>query len=238
MSDQVDHEEALNVSLPKPSRPKLKSRRRFGRDVIEMFLLFIVIYTLVNLSTARAIVEGPSMQPSFYTGQLVIVNLFSYYLSQPQRGDVVVLHNPTEQCKDKINNRSTINLPFTVQDNRSDGCDDLIKRIVGMPGEKIEIKKGRVYANGTLLEEPYIVKGFCEVSCNGNWTLGPEQYFVLGDNRNNSTDSHSFGPIKRSLIVGQAWIRYWPLDSMSVIPHPHYGTIAADPTAPLPTATR
>src|ERR1041385_2058254 len=80
-------------------RPKLRSGRTLRRDVIETVVLIVLVYTLVNLSTVRAIVYGPSMQPNFYTGQLVIVNRFAYYFSGPTRGDVVVLHNPLSQCR-------------------------------------------------------------------------------------------------------------------------------------------
>jgi signal peptidase I len=195
------------------SRPILISRNILWRDVIEILLLIITIYTLVNLATARAIVEGASMQPNFYTGQLVIVNRFAYYFNLPQRGDVVVLHNP--------NNPS----------------EDFIKRVIALPGEVVQIKEGRVYVNGTLLEEPYIPR-FCNTGCDGYWTLDNEQYFVLGDNRPNSHDSHSFGPIDRKLIVGQAWVRYWPPQDAGMIPHQTYGPVSSQrPPSPTPTPT-
>jgi signal peptidase I len=220
----------------KPHYPKLSSRRGWWRDVMEIVALIVIIYTLVNLSTARAIVEGPSMQPNFYTGQLVIINRFAYYFNPPQRGDVVVLNNPTEACKDVVKTRGLIELPFLSQNTSNGQCEDLIKRVVGLPGETIEIKNGRVYANGTELEEPYITT-FCTVGCDGTWTLTEDQYFVLGDNRRNSYDSHSFGPIDRRLIVGQAWIRYWPLPDVGIIQHPAYGPVSPTYAAPTATAT-
>ncbi|GAB4551783.1 MAG: hypothetical protein OHK0023_19090 [Anaerolineae bacterium] len=194
-------------------RPTLRSRRAWWRDFGEIALMVTVIYTLVNLATARAVVEGNSMQPNFQTGQLVIVNRFAYFFSLPQRGDVVVLHNP-----------------------RSATGDDLIKRLIGLPGEYIQIRDGRVYVNGVLLDEPYIER-FCKTSCDGSWQIGPDEYFVLGDNRSSSHDSHSFGPIKRSLIVGQAWIRYFPIPDIAVIKHEDYAPIPKDFTPPPPTAT-
>lgn len=194
-------------------RPSLISRNVLWRDVIEIVLLIVTIYTLVNLATARAIVEGASMQPNFATGQLVIVNRFSYYFSAPQRGDVVVLHDP------------------------QDPSQDFIKRVVGLPGELVEIRQGRVYANGTLLEESYIAR-FCTSGCDGTWILDDEQYFVLGDNRPNSHDSHSFGPIDRKLIVGRAWIRYWPPPEMGAIPHQDYAPVSLTrPPTRTPTIT-
>ena len=188
----------LNLS----ARPRLHSRHSLLRDVLELALLVLMTFTPINLVTARAIVDGPSMQPTFYTGDLVIVNRAAYFFSAPQRGDVIVLHNP-----------------------RSAQSDDLIKRVIGLPNETVELRDGRVYINGTLLEEPY-VRAFCGLGCNGKWTLSATQYFVLGDNRPQSYDSHNFGPIEQRLIVGQAWIRYWPLSSFTIIEHPTYAALA------------
>jgi signal peptidase I len=187
------------------AKPKLRPRRRLSRDVLEIFLLIILTYTPINLMTARAIVDGPSMQPTFYTGQLVIVNRAAYFFSAPGRGDVVVLHNPRDQNQ-----------------------DDLIKRVIGLPGEMVEIKQGKVYIDGTLIDEPYI-KNTCE-NCDGvgKWALGPDEYFIMGDNRPNSLDSHNFGPVRRHLIVGQAWIRYWPLSDFALIDHPRYPVATAN----------
>jgi signal peptidase I len=214
----IDAEIEQPTTKPMPGiaeRPKLLSGRTLRRDVIETVVLIVLVYTLVNLSTVRAIVYGPSMQPNFYTGQLVIVNRFAYYFSGPARGDVVVLHSPLPDCR---------NAP---SDDKN--CELLIKRVIGLPGETVNIKNGRVYINGSLLDEPYVAE-FCKNnSCDPHdpWTLKYNEYFVLGDNRNNSWDGHSFGPIPRELIEGQAWIRYWPPQDATIIPHPNYGPIAA-----------
>ncbi len=224
----IVEEASLNTRPPRPGFPWY---RTWGREILEIVALVVIIYTLINLSTARAIVEGPSMQPNFYTGQVVIINRFAYYFSEPARGDVIVLNNPKESCKDVIKDKNTIVLPFTSPDDSNDECADLIKRVIGLPGETVDIKQGRVYINGAELEEPYIAK-FCLMGCDGKWTLKADEYFVLGDNRNNSMDSHSFGPINRHLIVGEAWIRYWPIKDAGVIPHPAYGTLNAATTTP------
>jgi hypothetical protein len=93
-----------------------------------------------------------------------------------------------------------------------------------------------VWVNGSLLDEPY-VRSFCQ-SCDGQWTLAHDEYFVLGDNRRSSHDSHSFGPIAESLIVGQAWIRYWPLPDFRILIGPEYGPVNREFVAPPPTPTR
>ncbi len=184
------------------ARPLLRGRRSPLRDGLEITLLVLLVFTPINLITARAVVQGPSMQPTFYTGDLVVVNRAAYFFSRPQRGDVIVLHSP-----------------------HSTGSDDLIKRVIGLPNETVELRDGRVYIDGALLEEPYI-REFCGLGCNGKWTLSGTQYFVLGDNRPHSYDSHNFGPIEQHLIVGQAWLRYYPLSSLTFIEHPTYGQVA------------
>jgi len=152
------------------------------------------------------------MLPNFDTGQLIIVNRAAYFFGGPSRGDVIVLHNP------------------------ANNSEDFIKRVVGLPGEYVEIREGRVYVNGTMLNEPYIEQ-FCTLGCDGAWPLGPDQYFVLGDNRAHSHDSHVFGPINRNLIVGQAWLRYWPIDLFHLMDHPSYSPIRKDFIPPTPTIT-
>lgn len=182
-----------------PAQPKLHGRRHPMRDIFEIALLIMMTFTPINLITARAIVDGPSMQPTLVTGNLVVVNRLAYFFSPPQRGDVIVLHNP-----------------------RYENGDDLIKRVIGLPGEHIKLVDGRIYINGTLLEEPYVKKGFCGTGCNGEWTLTNTQYFILGDNRPQSYDSHNFGPVEQQKIVGQAWIIYWPINEFRIIDHPRY----------------
>jgi signal peptidase I len=200
IDNNFDNNAATDQTAVVQPKPPLVPRIALWRDAAEVILLIVAIYTLVNLATARAVVEGSSMYPNFETGQLVIVNRFAYYFDAPQRGDVVVLHNPRNEN------------------------EDFIKRVVGLPGEQVAIREGRVWVNNTLLEEPYIER-FCSL-CDGEWILARDEYFVLGDNRPNSHDSHAFGPIKKDLIVGMAWVRYWPLPEFQVIPHPRYGAIS------------
>jgi signal peptidase I len=178
VTDQVQDQAQEEAAPTRKNRPRLSPHNAWWRDFVEILLLILTIYTLVNLATARAVVEGRSMEPNFYTGQLVIVNRFVYYFNKPVRGDVIVLHNPQNPTQ-----------------------DDFIKRIVGLPGETVQIKEGRVYVNGILLDEPYIER-FCMAGCDGTWSLDSEHYFVLGDNRSNSHDSHAFGPLARDLTPG------------------------------------
>ncbi len=197
-------------------RPRLRHGGGFVREILETILLIAAIYAFVNLATARFVVDGHSMLPNFTTDQFIIVSRLNYLVNDPERGDVVVFHYP-------------------LQPDR-----DFIKRVIGLPGETIDILQGRVYVNGKLLDEPYIDK-FCRgTSCDGEWIVGEDQYFVLGDNRGESKDSQDFGPVDREFIVGRAFVRYWPPSDWAVVHHERYDFTGAEllPTlTPTPTGT-
>ncbi len=137
-------------------------------------------------------VKGASMEPSFYDHEYLIINEISYRFSSPERGDIVVFKYP------------------------KDPSQYFIKRVVGLPGEKIEIKDKRVYVYSEdgkkfmLDETDYVVEDMIDTG-DKSWELGPEEYYVMGDNRNHSLDSRSFGPVHDELIVGKVWFRGWPV---------------------------
>ncbi len=182
---------------PDLTRPRLRFRRpaHLIREIVETLVLIAVLYALVNLASARFVVEGASMQPTFATGQYVIVSRVNYLLSEPQHGDVIVFHYPRRPT------------------------EDYIKRVIGVPGDLIEIRDALVYRNGEVLDETYINEPCSPASCpDGAWRLGAEEYFVLGDNRNHSSDSRAFGVVGREFIVGEALVRYWPPQAWSIMP--------------------
>jgi signal peptidase I len=158
----------------------------------ETVLPAIVIAVLINLFLAQATrVYGSSMEPNLHTDQRLVVEKVSYRLHGPRRGDVVVLRLPER------------------------GPELLIKRIIGLPGETIEVRNGTVYINDQPLEEPYTVR-----SANGSYgpTIVPEgNVFVMGDNRGASNDSRVFGPVPLERVVGRAWVSYWPLELLGVV---------------------
>lgn len=184
-------------ALTTPPRPRLQTRALW-REAVEVALLIVAVVTLVNLTTARFIVDGDSMQPNLATGQFVLINRLNYLLWEPQRGDVIVLASPEQQH------------------------EDLIKRVIGLPGETVRVHNQQVWIDGLALDEPYLA---APPSYTGEWQLDPGEYFVLGDNRNNSRDSHSFGPVNRAAIVGQAWLVYWPPTAWGIIPQHEYATL-------------
>jgi len=171
--------------------------KRAIKEIIQLILIVVLLRVGIDTVLPRYIVDGASMEPSFYTAERVIVDRLTMVLGGPARGDVVVLDAPNA---DEL----------------------LIKRVIGLPGETITIRDGRVYVDGEFLEESY-VREFCTYrSCNGEWELGPDEYFVLGDNRSHSLDSHSFGPVPRAAIKGIARVRYWPPDAVDILTAPAY----------------
>jgi signal peptidase I len=169
-------------------RPRLR-RRGFLFEIIETIVLIGSIYALVDLASVRFFVDGPSMEPSFYTGQRVIVSRVNYMVQAPQRGEIIVFESPDQPGVDP----------------------PLIKRVVGLPGETVEIRDTQVYIDGRPLDETYINEPCSASRCRDNlWELGPDEYFVMGDNRNRSRDSRVFGPVTRNHVIGEALVRYWP----------------------------
>lgn len=163
------------------------------RDLVETLLLAALIFVLVNFLTGRYEVQSISMEPTLHEGQYLIVSKVAYWLGEPKRGDIVVLDPPE--------GRSAI--PY-------------IKRVIGLPGEHIEVRDGRVWINGTALNEPY-VSGPALYTVDT--VLGKDQYLVLGDNRNNSSDSHVWGALSANHIIGRTVFRYWPPDKWGLMPH-------------------
>ena len=166
--------------------------RQFMLDLIETLLLAIILYFGINALSARVRVDGFSMNPTLQDGEYVLVSKVSYQLGVPQRGDIIVFKfpGPSEQ--------------------------DLIKRIVGLPGDIVEVRDGQVYVNGSGLEEPYIN---ARPLYNGIWQVPEGELFVLGDNRNDSSDSHSWGMLPQANVIGKAILIYWPPPEWNMINH-------------------
>lgn len=174
-------------------KPQLH-RRSFLAEILETVFLIVAIYALVNLATARFVVEGASMQPNFSTGQFLIISRLEYLFSGPDYGDIVVFHYP----------------------NNID--DDYIKRVIGLPGDTVSIENAEVYLNGEKIQEPYINEVCMTSICEDNvWELAVGEFFVMGDNRNHSQDSRSFGPVAEEFIIGEALFRYWPPEDWGIV---------------------
>jgi signal peptidase I len=162
--------------------------------LLKRVLIVVMVLALVNLLTVRLMVDGPSMEPTFYTGQFVLVSRLNYIIVPPQRGQLVVFHLP------------------------SNNDQDYLKRVIGLPSETVEMRDERLYINGQLLNESYIATACDNIHCpDGIWQLGTDEYFVVGDNRNNSNDSRYFGAITRQMLVGQVIFRYYPFSEMGFV---------------------
>jgi signal peptidase I len=187
-----------------------RGRRRTVREGAQTLALALLIFLGTHSAVQGRAVEGPSMQPTYHDGQRLFINRAVYaridldHLSRllplvdvgsgtrylfhaPRRGEVVVFDPPFA------------------------GGDDLIKRVIGVPGDRVQVRDGRVFVNGRALAEPYLLG--TDTPCAGRWcdvTLGPDEYFVMGDNRINSSESRFFGPVKGHAIIGKAWLVVHP----------------------------
>ncbi len=187
---------------PTLTKPRLRRGRRY-LEWLDLIVTIAAIYALVNLTTVRFIVDGASMQPNFETGQFIIVSRANYLFGEPERGDIAVFHYPGNQQ------------------------EDYIKRLIALPGDTVEFRNQEVYVNGELLHEPYINEPCTVRNCpDAIYTMGADDYFLMGDNRNNSIDSRSFERdeqrVHREHLVGEAIVRYWPQDAWGIITRTGY----------------
>jgi len=166
------------------------------REVGIIILIAVAVFVLLRLTVQSYTVVMSSMEPNFEEGECIMVNKVCYHSPDPQRGEVIIFDPPFNS-----------QYPF-------------IKRVIGLPGETVEIKEGRVFIDDIPLEEEYIMEP-------PNYTMPAQEipeseYFVLGDNRNNSNDSHSSWTVPRDNIIGRAWFTYWPPSKLGVVKHYSY----------------
>ena len=166
----------------------------FLREILGTLLLTFFIFWIVNSLIGRYRIDGNSMNPTLLNGEYLIISNFAYQLDEPERGDIIVFRHP----------RSELNL---------------IKRVIGLPGDTVEIQNGVVRVNGNALDEPYIQ---APPTYSSSWVVPEGQYFVLGDNRNNSSDSHAWGFLPLDHILGKALLVYWPPSDWTRVPHHDY----------------
>ena len=180
------------LTPPEGSNSVLRTLWLWLVELGETVLPAIVIAVLINLFLAQATrVYGSSMEPNLHTDQRLVVEKVSYRLHGPRRGDVVVIRMPER------------------------GPELLIKRIIGLEGETIEVSNGVVTIDGQPLKEEYLVR-----KTTGNYgpvTIPEGHVFVMGDNRGASNDSRIFGPVPLDRVVGRAWVSYWPIESLGIV---------------------
>ncbi|KKQ73965.1 MAG: Signal peptidase I [Berkelbacteria bacterium GW2011_GWB1_38_5] len=168
-------------------------------ELTKWIVVLLVIGTLIHFFVGTLfIVDGLSMEPNFHSGQYILVNRWQYNFGEPARGDVVVLKFPGDPEHKKY-----------------------IKRIIGLPGEKVQIINGTVYINDQKLNEKYLPNGMLTLP-NVNRTLRDDDYFLLGDNRPNSSDSRTWGISPKRYLIGRAAYTIWPLNLKGIILQPSY----------------
>lgn len=166
--------------------------KRFALDILETIMLAVVLYLAINAVSARVRVDGTSMVPTLQNGEYILINKLAYQFSEPERGDIIVFSYP------------------------DDNGQDLIKRVIGLPGDTVKIENGVVTINGKILEEPYIAQ---PPIYTGEWVVPAGSLFVLGDNRNDSRDSHQWGLLPQENIIGKSVLIYWPPPEWKIINH-------------------
>lgn len=188
---------------------------RVAREIIEAVALALIVFLVIQTGVRNFKVEGASMQPTLEGGQYLLVNKIVYFkldmarlsrvipfwkvdqpherfaLRPPQRGEVIVFHYPKDVTK------------------------DFVKRVIGLPGEKIGVEGGDVFIDGQQLDEPYLTSR--DTSSANAIILGENEYYVMGDNRRGSNDSRNWGPVAGELVLGKVWFVYWPFSKRHII---------------------
>ena len=195
IEQELQTEAQPEIQVPEEVQLPEQEKMNWGRfvlDIIETLVLAVVLFLGINTVSARVRVDGFSMIPTLKDGEFVLVSKVNYRFGNVERGDIIVFHFPV------------------------DPKQELIKRVIGLPGDTIGVQNGTVSVNGQILTEPYIA---ATPAYSGNWTVPDGQLFVLGDNRNDSSDSHSWGFLPYEKVVGKAVVIYWPPPFWKVIRH-------------------
>ena len=181
-----------NQTEPQTPEQEKTDWKHFLLDLLETVGLAVVLFLIINALSACVRVDGFSMLPTLHDGEFVLVNKLAYHIGSPTRGDIIVFQSTTE--KDL----------------------DLIKRVIGLPGDHIVIENNKVMVNGQTLNEPYIAAAPLYF---GEWTVPVGDLFVLGDNRNDCSDSHVWGFLPIQNVVGKSLLIYWPPPEWAMVDH-------------------
>jgi signal peptidase I len=195
MSEKPSYEEQFDTTISRRSRRERRNNasKKSGGGVLEFLVILLVSFVLVFGFVRPFVVEAfwipsASMVPTLKYGDRVLVNKFIYRFTEPQRGDIIVFKSV-----------------------EGDG-QDLIKRVVGVPGDEIAVRGGKLFVNGEPQNEPYVNKKYPDRSFYAPTTVPKDHVFAMGDNRANSQDSRVFGPVPEQNIEGEAFLRFWPPD--------------------------
>jgi len=163
------------------------------REVVETVGLAVIIFLIIRIGIQNYRIEGQSMEPNFHDGEYLIVNKLAYRLGEYERGDVIVFQYPNDPSK------------------------DYIKRIIGLPGDTVEIRGGQLYVNNVEIEEPYL--HMPNTRDEPPMVVDAGHLYVMGDNRPASSDTRSWGQLGQEFVIGQAWLAIWPFDTAGLVKH-------------------
>jgi signal peptidase I len=195
-------------------------------EIVETLVLTIVIFWVIQTFVAQPYkIQQESMHGTLEPNQYVLVDKLTPHFDGYSRGDIVVF-NPIAR-PDSCSAEGT---PLEAE-----GTTPYIKRVIGEPGDHVELRNGAVWVNGVQLNEPYTEGRPTQVTGGqSSWIVPADRLFVMGDNRPNSADSRQFGPICISDVIGRAWVRYWPLDTLGILQTPTYDVPPPSSPAPSP----
>jgi signal peptidase I len=189
----LDSYSSVENPEPVPQPATRTSWLKLVLETLQTVVLALVLYVMIDSVVARVRVENISMLPTLQAGEFILVNKLAYKFSDVHRGDIIVFHFPQNPH------------------------EDYIKRVIGVPGDTVDIHDNKVLINNQQLAEAYIAS---EPQYSGIWQVPKDNLFVLGDNRNQSSDSHSWGFVPYANIVGKAQVIYWPFSEIKVLDQP------------------
>ena len=188
---------------------------RVGRDIVEAIVLAAVVFLLLQTTVRNFKVDGSSMDPTLEHGQYLLVNRLLYLQIDLERLSKIVPFWKAEEQASRFAIRAPKRGEIVVFQFPRDPSKDFVKRVVGLPGEVIEMKDGRVIVDGNLLDEPYLSAK--DSTNKDQLRLGEGEYYVLGDNRSHSNDSRSWGPVPEANLRGKVWMVYWPVPEIQIL---------------------
>lgn len=197
-----------------PAKPANKEKKTFKQELLSWvytLLAALVIVTVIRTFFFEPIrVDGESMRNTLMDGDIVIVTKPEYWTGNYQRGDVIICRYPNRNKESSISLGGSFEFTFTNHTL-------FVKRLVGLPGDTVEFRSGVLYINGEMVDESAIDTHIPSTRSMSAIKLGPDEYFVVGDNRGNSNDSRSVGPISEDMIVGHVNLVVWPLSNFGKV---------------------
>ena len=195
-------------SFGEPPKSRLKKTLEFVWEMTKITCISLVIILPIRYFLIQPFyVKGASMEPNFYDHEYLIIDEITYRFNEPKRGDIIVFKYP------------------------KDPRQFFIKRVIGLPGETVKIKDGLIFITSVdgqenVLSEDYLpsdIENVLPVSGYGEVVLNNDEYYLMGDNRDQSLDSRVFGPVKADYIIGRTWLRGWPFNRLTLFNTPEYG---------------